>query len=186
MHITAVMAAMRIADLDHFAKHAVQVVAAYAEHPSGLARVGIGEIAAGMGVHYRTASRALDRAIEAGYLAVDKHRGRQTTWSIQMGTQERDSGLSTIGTQERESNRHQIGTKSAPWGAIQIGTQERDKGLGEGEGERTAAVARHPASGGPPGENRRLRLSPVPPAPSPSGAYFLPGTGYINDWSTPS
>ena len=82
MNIAGFMAALDIWDLDPTAKHAVTVVAGRADRYSGAATVSIPRLAADMKVHYRTAALALRRAVDAGYLAVDKSPGSTSTWRL--------------------------------------------------------------------------------------------------------
>ncbi|HEY1441434.1 MAG TPA: helix-turn-helix domain-containing protein [Mycobacterium sp.] len=77
MNIAAYMAACDIDDLDHTAKHAVQVICGRANRHTGAAWVSIGRLADDMGVSYNTARYALARAVEAGYLTVDKSPGHR-------------------------------------------------------------------------------------------------------------
>lgn len=82
MNIAAYMAALDIWDLDRTAKHAVQAVAGRASRYTGAVTVSAVRLAADMGVHHVTARRALDRAVEAGYLTVDKPLGISPTWHL--------------------------------------------------------------------------------------------------------
>lgn len=76
------MAALDLWDLDRNAKMAVVVVACRANHHSGTAMVAVPRVAADMKVSYKTALAALDRAVEAGYLNVDKSPGRIPVWHL--------------------------------------------------------------------------------------------------------
>jgi hypothetical protein len=78
--IAAYMAALNIADLDHMTKAAVLAVCARSNQRTGVARVSIDRLAQDLGVHYETARRALNRAVDAGYLTVDKSPGRVPAW----------------------------------------------------------------------------------------------------------
>jgi hypothetical protein len=80
MHIEAAMAALDVWDLDRNAKHALLVVCCRADYPSGYAEVPVNRIAADMKVHYETASTALARAVQAGYLSVAKSVGKTPIW----------------------------------------------------------------------------------------------------------
>ncbi|HEY2301814.1 MAG TPA: hypothetical protein VGH66_07970 [Acidimicrobiales bacterium] len=82
MNITAVMAALDIWDLDARAKQAVLVVACRADRYTAATTVGIRRLAVDMKVNYRTALRALYRAVDAGYLTVDKTAGGISTWRV--------------------------------------------------------------------------------------------------------
>jgi hypothetical protein len=82
VNISAYMAALDIWDLDRAAKHAVQVIAGRANRYTGIARVSIPRVAADMKVTYLTARQALERAVDAGYLTVDKSPGRTSTWQL--------------------------------------------------------------------------------------------------------
>jgi hypothetical protein len=82
MNIAAVMTALDLWDLDHNAKHALLVVACRVNHHSGRAAVAVPRVAADMKVSYKTALAALDRAVEAGYLNVDKSPGRTPVWRL--------------------------------------------------------------------------------------------------------
>lgn len=84
MNIAAYMAALEVDDLDHYAKHAIQVVAGRANQHTAVAWVSIGRVAADMGVAYHTAQRALNRAVQAGYMNVDKSAGKRPCWTLQM------------------------------------------------------------------------------------------------------
>jgi DNA-binding MarR family transcriptional regulator len=82
VNIAAYMAALDIDDLDHMAKMAVLVIAGRANQHTGDAWVSIGRIAKDLAVNYTTAQRAFARAVEAGYLAVDKSPGRRSKWQL--------------------------------------------------------------------------------------------------------
>ncbi len=79
-------ATLRITDLDHTAKMARLVLACHAEHPDTKATLTVEAIAADLGLSYGTTWRALQRAVKAGYLAVEnpaqKHPGKLRTWSL--------------------------------------------------------------------------------------------------------
>jgi hypothetical protein len=82
VNIAAVMAALDVWDLDRNVKHALVVVCCRADQYTGAATVSIPRVAADMKVSYRTALGALDRAVEAGYLTVDKTLGKTSTWHL--------------------------------------------------------------------------------------------------------
>lgn len=90
MNIRAVMAALDEYGLDHMAKVALVVMACRADR-QGACRVSVPRVAADIGVHYRTAARALDRLVGMGYLAVENPPGRTSLWLI-------DPGLCARGT----------------------------------------------------------------------------------------
>ena len=81
MNITAAMIALRV-DLDRAAKHALLVICCHADYPAGRAELSLRDLAAGMGASLNTAVEASRRAVEAGYLAVDKSPGRITIWRL--------------------------------------------------------------------------------------------------------
>jgi hypothetical protein len=81
VNIAAVMTVLDEWELDHMAKMALLVVCCRADQ-RGMARVSIRRVAADMKVHYLTAARALDRAVDAGYLAVDKSSGQTSIWHL--------------------------------------------------------------------------------------------------------
>jgi hypothetical protein len=84
VHIAAVMACLDVRDLDHRAKHALLVVCCRADRRTGSATVSIGRIGADMSVAYHTAQHALERAVKAGYLTVDKSPGKTPKWRQQV------------------------------------------------------------------------------------------------------
>ena len=83
MHIAAVMAVLEVWDLDRDAKTALLVVACRADQYTALAHVSIRRVAADMKVDYHTAARALQRAVDSGYLTVDKSPRQRPIWQVQ-------------------------------------------------------------------------------------------------------
>jgi hypothetical protein len=81
------MDVLRIEDLDHYAKNAVLVVACRANQHSGVAVVSVARIAEDMSCHFNTAYRALRRAVESGYLTVDKSPGKTSAWTVTLTSQ---------------------------------------------------------------------------------------------------
>jgi hypothetical protein len=75
VNIAAVMAALDITDLDHYAKQAAVVVACRADRTTGTAEVSAARVAADMSVHPNTARKALRRAVDAGRISVEFRRG---------------------------------------------------------------------------------------------------------------
>ena len=75
------LAALTITDLDQTAKQVVAVVASRA-NDNGVTSVSFAFLAADMAVHYSTVRRAAERAVQSGYLAVDKPRGRAPVWRV--------------------------------------------------------------------------------------------------------
>lgn len=84
MHIAAVMAALDVWDLDHNAKHAVLVVACRADRYTSMCELSESRVAADMKVGRYAARHALERAVSAGYLTVDKSRGRVPLWRLNL------------------------------------------------------------------------------------------------------
>jgi len=82
MNIAAVMAALEVDDLDAAAKHAVVMVACRADRYTGAALVSVGRVARDMHCHPETARRALQRAVDAGYLLVEKSVGKPSLWRL--------------------------------------------------------------------------------------------------------
>jgi hypothetical protein len=82
VNIAAYMTACNVTDLDSSAKSALRAVAGRANQHTGRAWVSTTRIAADMGVSWRTAKRALDRLIEAGYVTVDKSCGKRSGWQL--------------------------------------------------------------------------------------------------------
>ncbi|HEY1446658.1 MAG TPA: hypothetical protein VGF51_17335 [Acidimicrobiales bacterium] len=83
VNIAAVMKILDVWDLDGAAKHALLVVACRSgRYTAAAPDVSIGRISADMKVCYQTARTALDRAVEAGYLTVDKSPGLTPTWRL--------------------------------------------------------------------------------------------------------
>lgn len=82
VNIAAVMAALDVWDLDHAAKHALVTVCCRADRYTGVAQVAIPRVAADMKVSYKTAQRALRRAVDAGYLTVDNQAGAASNWRL--------------------------------------------------------------------------------------------------------
>jgi hypothetical protein len=82
VNIKAVMSTLDLWDLDHAAKHALLVVACRAGRQTATAEVSIPRVAADMKVSYVTAWAALDRAVKAGYLSVDKSAGKTSVWHL--------------------------------------------------------------------------------------------------------
>jgi hypothetical protein len=82
VNIAAVMKVLDVWDLDYSAKHALLVIACRADRHTGAVTVAIPRVAADMHVDYRTALRALYRALAAGYLTVDKSPGFTSTWRL--------------------------------------------------------------------------------------------------------
>lgn len=82
MNIAAVMAALVVDDLDHTAKFALLVIACRTNQHTIRASVSIGRLAQDMGVHRMTAQHAVWRAVDAGYLTVDKSPGRRHIYTV--------------------------------------------------------------------------------------------------------
>jgi hypothetical protein len=82
VNIAAVMAALQIDTADHLAKYAAVVVACRANRYTASVELPTRRVAADMGVNYTTAQRALNRAVKAGFLGVDKPRGRRPIWQV--------------------------------------------------------------------------------------------------------
>lgn len=144
MNIAAYMAALRIEDLDHSAKHAVQVIAGRASRYTASVELPIARIAADMGVNYTTAQRALNRAVRAGYLAVDKAAGRRPMWRLpreSFTTSPREGFTTTPGILHEH--------------LVKDSRTEESLELTSGV---AAARFRHPASGARSGENPYARF----------------------------
>ena len=151
MNIRAVMAALDVWDLDRNAKHALVVLGCRADRHTALAEVSLGRVAADMKVGYYAASHALDRAVESGYLIVDKSPGKVPMWMLTSAVNLRDPGKTSAvpPRSEQQPPRSDRGLRS----------------LKEKETDSAAASLADPASGDaveePPAfadHARRLRL----------------------------
>jgi biotin operon repressor len=86
MHVNGyVWARDNIVDLDHLAKGAVLAVAARANQRNGTAWVSLPRLAKDMGASRSATWEALNRAVEAGYLTVEKHPGHRSGWQLRGG-----------------------------------------------------------------------------------------------------
>jgi len=79
MNVELYLSSLMITGLDQTAKQVVSVVISLADD-DGRLTASYPFLAAAMAVHRDTVKRAADRASLAGYLAVDKPRGRPPTW----------------------------------------------------------------------------------------------------------
>jgi hypothetical protein len=84
MHIAAVMAVLKMSDLDHQAKHALLVVCCRANRHTAIAAVSAARAAADMKVARNTAAAALSRVVDSGYLSVDKCLGKTSRWQVNL------------------------------------------------------------------------------------------------------
>jgi len=162
MNIRAVMAALDVWDLDRNAKHALVVLGCRADRHTALAEVSLGRVAADMKVGYYAASHALDRAVESGYLIVDKSPGKVPMWMLTSAVNLRDPGKTSA------VNLRDPGKTSAVPPRSEQQPPRSDRGLRslkEKETDSAAASLADPASGDaveePPAfadHARRLRL----------------------------
>jgi hypothetical protein len=133
VNIAAYMAALDIWDLDRTAKHAVQVIAGRASRYTGAATVPIGRLAVDMGVCYNVARLALARAVEAGYLTVDKPPGLPPTWTLTSRADARPTSRVDAGDLARRSA---TGSRAGSRTMESLDTYKESAG----------SVARHPAT----------------------------------------
>jgi hypothetical protein len=117
MNIAAYMVACN-ADLDATAKSALRAVAGRANR-SGFCWASISRIAEDMGCCYKTAQRALGRAVEAGYLTVDNPCGKAAIRKLTSVTESHDLGnsvpyLGTLGADDgyMDKNDGEAGTSA--------------------------------------------------------------------------
>ena len=78
------MAALKVDDLDRNAKHALVVVCCRAHRLTASVSVSAARVSADMKVARNTASAALGRAVESGYLSVDRHPGKTSLWRLDL------------------------------------------------------------------------------------------------------
>jgi hypothetical protein len=139
VNIAKAMGALAIADLDHTAKMAVHVLACHADQHTASATITIECIATELSRAYGTTWRALNRAVEAGYVVaqpVDRHPNKARTWVL----------TSRVDARPRSRDFDKEVARSQPKGRAPA----RDRRIfkEKREGERTGAIARHPASAG--------------------------------------
>lgn len=82
MNIAGVMAAWRLSSSDHMAKAATAAVASFAGRYTLTVEAPTEELADYLSVHLTTARRALARAVQYGWLSVDKPEGNRPTWRL--------------------------------------------------------------------------------------------------------
>jgi hypothetical protein len=156
VNIAAVMVALDVDDLDHAAKHALVVVCCRANHRSGDAIVSASRVATDMQVSYKTALDALRRVVEAGYLIVDKSPGRTPRYNV--------TPVVATGVTPVISDRDPCNQRPNPC--------NHDRTKDKKEKVKEANAARHgSAAAASAGEK-------------PAAAMFMPGSGWIADWSS--
>lgn len=148
------MAALKISDLDRNAKHAILVLACRANRYTAMAEVSIPAVAADMGVGDYAARHALDRAVKAGYLAVDKSTGRAPLWQLTPAVKTAD--LPRDSEQQGPRSDRGPGPRSRPRTKDSLDTsKERAVASPEGDGAGENLPAAGPAFAG---HAHRLRL----------------------------
>ena len=81
MNFAGVLAAWRLPS-DHMAKAVTAAVASFADRYDLTVEASTEELADYLSVHTTTARKALARAVEYGWLAVDKPEGNRPTWRL--------------------------------------------------------------------------------------------------------
>jgi hypothetical protein len=142
VNIAAVMAALDVWDLDHAAKHALVTVCCRADRHTGIAVVPVSRLAADMKVSYKTARLALLRAVDAGYLAVDKRAGAASTWrltSVMVTYPRREPGSPGVGEPGSPTKESLEKTISASHPAQLAGAGENHRGYAASRAEMNRA-----------------------------------------------